>query len=133
MWCLQLLLASTAVAAPSPQPPPPLLVAIDRATAAFNVSLAGRLWLRGGCPTAGWPGGGALALLNHSTATGVHPTLGAYNEDRFHWSAAARTPVETAFRLFDDGETALLLQTFPAGLPHQNSAGSAAALLGPSV
>ncbi len=102
--------------------PPPLTslqLAIDAATGAFNVSLDGSLWLRGLTPTAAWNNAttDALALNHMATSQGSHPTLGAFNETRFAWSAADGTRVETAFQIFDDGETVLLEQAFPAGLP----------------
>jgi hypothetical protein len=57
-----------------------------------------------------------MRLANHSTAQGTHPFLGTYTETRFFWTANDSTPVETAFKVFADGDTCLFEQHFPRGL-----------------
>ena len=77
--------------------------------------------MSGSKPLANWASGGILNLLNYTTATGAHKTLGTYAEQRFVWSAVDGTPIETAFKMVADGETALLEQVFPAGLVQKNN------------
>ena len=104
LWMLLLSLPAIVTAAP-------LTVTVDTTTAEFNVSLNKRLWLRGTKPTAGWGGDiQELQLDGHNETNGTHSILGDYKEIRFFWTTTGRTPVQTAFQLFDDGNTVLLVQ-----------------------
>jgi hypothetical protein len=124
-----------------------LVLDVDAATASFNVSVGGELWLRGLPPSASWGVAGGtdrpLQLLRRTSTSGEHPALGAYNETRFFWADAA-TPaptaaptaaavpaagtaavVETAFQLFAAGSgLALLEQRFPLGIANNASSSS---------
>ena len=103
-WMLLLPLAVAVTAAP-------MIVNVDTATAEFNVSLNERLWLRGSKPTVGWGEDiQELRLDGHNETNGTHPILGDYKEIRFFWTTTDKTPVQTAFQLFDDGNTVLLVQ-----------------------
>jgi hypothetical protein len=121
-----LLLGLAAAALAAAETPGGLKVAIDPATAAFTVSVGGAQWLAGLPPTASWGNGAAagrpLTLARHTTSAGTHPTLGAYDETRFFWTEKD-TAVETAFQIFADGQTAILEQHFPRGLPQGSSRG----------
>lgn len=114
-----LTLAAAAMGVIATAAPNHLEVTIDPATSAFAVSVGGTHWLTGLPPTAAWGSGSAgrpLTLTRHATTAGTHPTLGAYEETRFYWTEKGTT-VETAFKIFADGQTALLEQLFPQGLP----------------
>ena len=66
-----------------------LVITVDAATGAFNVSLGAALWLRGLPPAAGWAGGNPLSLKRVDPASsGSHPTLGPFSERRFFWTSA---------------------------------------------
>ena len=98
--------------------PTSLAVDVDVVNGAFNVSLGGEMWLRGLPPAAGWPGGDPLSLKRVGPASsGSHPTLGPFSERRLFWTSADGIDIETAFKIFADGEAALLEQLFPTGLP----------------
>ena len=88
----------------------PLSVSVDTTTADFNVSLNHRLWLRGAPPTVGWGDDTELRLDGHKESNGTHSTLGDYHEIRFFWTATDNIPVQTAVQIFDDANTALLVQ-----------------------
>ena len=99
-----------------------LAVGVDLVTGVFNISVGAELWLNGwpplmaGCGSSPAP---PLKLSKHTTARGSHSTLGPYSEVRFFWTAeaAAVAVVQTAIRIFADGETAMFDQHWPAGLP----------------
>ena len=96
-----------------------LHIDIDSGSGNFKVSVDGEVWLNGVPPTSNWGKNGpdsALKLLRGTSSTGTHPALGSYNETRLFWSAENGVLVETAFKLFADGSTALLEQHFPDGL-----------------
>jgi len=97
-----------------------LHIEIDSGSGNFKVNVGGEVWLHGVPPTSSWGESGpeALKLLRSNFSTGTHPTLGSYNETRLFWSADDSVLVETAFKLFADGSTALLEQHFPDGVPH---------------
>jgi hypothetical protein len=123
MRTLVLVALSAAVAALASAPPPKgLEITIDPLSTAFTVSVGGAQWLAGLPPTASWGAGSRagrpLDLERHASSTGTHPTLGTYDEMRFFWTEnGTGTAVETAFQIFADGQTAILEQHFPQGLP----------------
>jgi hypothetical protein len=103
--------------------PDRLQVDVDPVSAEFNVSLNGIVWLRGLAPTAGWVGAGTLRHTGSTTTTtGVDSVLGQYTETRFAWTAGGDgTEVGTAFRVFADKETVVLVQDYPNGVANSSS------------
>jgi hypothetical protein len=89
-----------------------LLLNVDTSSGAFNISIAGELWLRGREPTAGAQ---SLQLTGHTSTTGTHPALGGFSETRLFW-ATGSTKIETAFKVFADEQTVLFEQSFPNGI-----------------